>query len=226
MGATASRAGLLCKADLVSDMVLEFDKMQGIAGMYYAQNDGEPNEVAAAIAEQYLPKFSGDKLPTTLTGCAIAMADRIDTLVGIFGINQIPSGSKDPFALRRAVLGFIRIVTEKQFINIDINNLLAKAAENFGEHISNDNVISDVSAFIMDRYRAIYQDQNIAVDTVIAVQKVIAASEQHNSFDFDLRIQAVQNFRQLPEAQALAAANKRVCNILAKQGGDIAEGRH
>jgi glycyl-tRNA synthetase beta chain len=218
----AQRAGQLCKADLVSDMVLEFDKMQGIAGMYYALNDGESVEVANAIREQYLPKFAGDKLPETLTGCAVALADRLDTLVGIFGINQIPSGSKDPFALRRAVLGFIRIISEKQFLSLDIDNLLIEAKNNLADKISNDNVVADVNSFMMDRYRAIYQDQNIATDTVMAVQAAIKASGEHNPYDFDLRIQAVQNFRALPEATALAAANKRVQNILAKQGGDIA----
>ncbi|MFQ3323736.1 MAG: glycyl-tRNA synthetase beta chain [Pseudomonadales bacterium] len=218
----AQRAGQLCKADLVSDMVLEFDKMQGIAGMYYALNDGEEIEVANAIREQYLPKFSGDKLPETLTGCAVALADRLDTLVGIFGIGQIPSGSKDPFALRRAVLGFIRIISEKQFLALDINSLLTEAKNNLVGKISNDNVVADVNSFIMDRYRAIYQDQNIATDTVMAVQAAIKASGEHNPYDFDLRIQAVQSFRALPEATALAAANKRVQNILAKQGDDIA----
>jgi glycyl-tRNA synthetase beta chain len=218
----AQRAGQLCKADLVSDMVLEFDKMQGIAGMYYALNDGESVEVANAIREQYLPKFAGDKLPETLTGCAVALADRLDTLVGIFGINQIPSGSKDPFALRRAVLGFIRIISEKQFLSLDIDNLLIEAKNNLADKISNDNVVADVNSFMMDRYRAIYQDQNIATDTVMAVQAAIKASGEHNPYDFDLRIQAVQSFRALPEATALAAANKRVQNILAKQGGDIA----
>jgi glycyl-tRNA synthetase beta chain len=217
----AQRAGQLCKADLVSDMVLEFDKMQGIAGMYYALNDGEPVEVANAIREQYLPKFSGDKLPETLTGCAVALADRLDTLVGIFGVNQIPSGSKDPFALRRAVLGFIRIISEKQFLNLDIDSLLVEAKNGLVGKISNDTVVADVNTFIMDRYRAIYQDQDIATDTVMAVQAAIKASGKHNPYDFDLRIQAVQNFRTLPEATALAAANKRVQNILAKQGGEI-----
>lgn len=218
----AQRAGQLCKADLVSDMVLEFDKMQGIAGMYYALNDGEPAEVANAIREQYLPKFSGDKLPETLTGCAVALADRLDTLVGIFGVNQIPSGSKDPFALRRAVLGFIRIISEKQFLGLDIDSLLIEAKNGLDGKISNDNVVTDVNTFIMDRYRAIYQDQNVPADTVMAVQAAIKASGEHNPHDFDLRIQAVQSFRALPEAAALAAANKRVQNILAKQGGDIA----
>jgi glycyl-tRNA synthetase beta chain len=190
--------------------------------MYYALNDGESVEVANAIREQYLPKFAGDKLPETLTGCAVALADRLDTLVGIFGINQIPSGSKDPFALRRAVLGFIRIISEKQFLSLDIDNLLIEAKNNLADKISNDNVVADVNSFMMDRYRAIYQDQNIATDTVMAVQAAIKASGEHNPYDFDLRIQAVQNFRALPEATALAAANKRVQNILAKQGRDIA----
>jgi glycyl-tRNA synthetase beta chain len=203
-------------------MVLEFDKMQGIAGMYYAINDGEQTEVANAIREQYLPKFAGDKLPETLTGCAVALAYRLDTLVGIFGINQIPSGSKDPFALRRAVLGFLRIINEKQFLDLDIDSLLVAAKNGLNAKISNDNVVADVNTFIMDRYRAIYQDQNVPADTVMAVQAAIKASGEHNPHDFDLRIQAVQSFRALPEAAALAAANKRVQNILAKQGGDIA----
>jgi glycyl-tRNA synthetase beta chain len=190
--------------------------------MYYALNDGEPEEVANAVREQYLPKFAGDKLPETLTGCAVALAALLDTLVGIFGINQIPSGSKDPFALRRAVLGFIRIISEKQFLDLDIDSLLVEAKNGLAGKISNDNVVADVNTFIMDRYRAIYQDQNIPADTVMAVQAAIKANGEHNPHDFDLRIQAVQSFRALPEAAALAAANKRVQIILAKQGGDIA----
>jgi len=211
--AKAQRAALLCKTDLVTEMVGEFSDLQGIMGKYYAANDGEDQEVAAALYEQYLPRYSGDDLPETLTGAAIALADRIDTLVGIFGINQPPSGSKDPFALRRAALGVIRIISEKQFANIDLHALIAAAIEQLGNAVENDNAQKDVESFIFDRYRAFYSDQGIPADTVQAVQ----ATATPNPYDFDLRIKAVNHFRELDASQALAAANKRVSNILKKQ---------
>ena len=215
----AERAAQLAKADLGTELVLEFSDLQGTAGYYYALHDGEPKDVAIAIKEQYLPRFAGDDLPTTDIGCTIALADRIDTLIGIFGINQAPTGSKDPFALRRAVLGIIRIIREKEFSQLDLNDLIFEAITGFGDRLSNKNVAQDVSQFIFDRYRAIYHDEGIATDTVIAVQNALQHKPHtpHNPYDVARRIQAVEAFRTLPEAAALAAANKRVQNILAKQ---------
>ena len=157
----AEQAGGLCKADLVSDMVLEFDKMQGIAGRYYALADGEPEEVADAISEHYLPKFAGDKLPGNLTGCAVALADRLDTIVGIFGIGQKPTGSKDPFALRRASISILRLIVEKGF-NLDLKALLQLAADNYGSALSADTVVDDAFDYMIERFRAGYVDDQIS----------------------------------------------------------------
>ncbi len=208
----AERAGELCKADLLSDMVLEFDKMQGIAGRYYALNDGEPEEVANAIKDHYLPKFSGDKLPESLTGCAVALADRLDTIAGIFGIGQKPTGSKDPFALRRASISVLRILVEKGF-SLDLRELLKLAVLNYESKLSNiDTIVSDAFAYMVERFRAGYVDDNISVEVFMAV----SAKDLSQPLDIDQRVKAVHSFNQLSEAQALAAANKRVSNILAK----------
>lgn len=207
----AGRAAFLCKADLVSDMVLEFDKMQGIAGTYYALNDGEPEEVANAIKEHYLPKFAGDKLPSTLTACAVALADRIDTIVGIFGINQPPTGSKDPFALRRATLGVLRIIVEKDF-DLDLRELLQQAQDQHNDLPAAEGLVDTVFDYMIERFRAWYEEEHIAAEIFMAV----AAKGLSQPLDIDSRVKAVHSFNQLPEAQALAAANKRVSNILAK----------
>jgi glycyl-tRNA synthetase beta chain len=207
----AKRAAQLSKTDLVSDMVLEFDKMQGIAGCYYALADGEPEEVANAIKDQYLPKFAGDALPDSLTGCAVALADRLDTLVGIFGIGQPPTGSKDPFALRRSSLGVLRIIIEKQ-LNLDLRCLLEQAQQQHQTLPANEGLVDTVLAYMIERFRAWYEDQNIPAEVFMAV----SAKDLSQPLDFDQRIQAVHSFNQLPEAQSLAAANKRVSNLLAK----------
>lgn len=219
----AERAALLAKADLVSELVFEFDKLQGIAGYYYALNDGEPLPIATAIKEQYLPRFAGDELPGTVLGDILALADRLDTLVGIFGINQPPSGSKDPFALRRAALGVIRIMREKQYSQLDLNDLVWEAKVAYGDLLPNQQVERDVTDFIFDRYRAMYQEEGIDTNTVLAVQDVLQGNKRlgHNPFDVAQRIAAVQAFQSRPEAEALSAANKRVKNILAKQSGEL-----
>jgi glycyl-tRNA synthetase beta chain len=211
----AGRAAQLCKADLVSDMVLEFDKMQGIAGTYYALNDGEPEEVANAIQDHYLPKFSGDKLPETLTGCAVALADRLDTIVGIFGIGQPPTGSKDPFALRRATLGVLRIIVEKN-LDLDLRELLQAAQDQHGELPAANGLADTVLDYMIERFRAWYEEDNIAPEIFMAV----SAKGLSQPLDINSRVKAVHSFSQLPEAQALAAANKRVSNILAKLDSD------
>ncbi len=211
--ALAQRAGILSKCDLATEMVGEFPELQGIAGYYYAQHDGEGEEVALALNEQYLPKFSGDVLPSTATGLAVAIADKLDTLVGIFGINQPPTGSKDPFGLRRAAIGLLRIIIEKE-LTLDINVLSQQAVNAYGSKLSNANTVNEVFEFLLGRYRAMYEEQNIGVDVIQAVQTL----KPTQPLDFDRRIKAVANFRNLAEAEALAAANKRVANILSKDG--------
>jgi len=221
-GADANKAALaseLCKSDLVSDMVGEFDKMQGLAGYYYAIHEGLDNDVACALKEHYQPKFSGDTLPSTETGTLVALADRIDTLTGIFGIGQKPTGSKDPFALRRASLGVLRLMVEKS-LPLDLKALLSKAAQLHGDNIASANdTVEAAFAYMVERFRAWYEEDKIAAEVFQAVQ----AKQLSQPLDINSRVQAVNTFRQLPEAEALAAANKRVSNILAKsdnQGND------
>jgi len=207
----AARAGLLSKCDLATEMVGEFPEMQGIAGYYYALNDGEPEDVALALNEQYMPRGAGAELPSTRTGAIVAVADKLDTLVGIFGIGMLPTGSKDPYALRRAALGILRILIEKQ---LDLN--LVKAVEfsitQFGNQVKAHGLAEQVLDFIFDRLRARYEDEGVDVASYLSVRAVSPAS----ALDFDQRVQAVQAFRTLPEAAALAAANKRVSNLLSK----------
>lgn len=208
----AHRAGLLSKCDLASTLVGEFPELQGVAGTYYARLNQEPDAVADAIEEQYLPKFSGDQLPATDVGTALALADRLDTLVGIFGIGEIPSGSKDPFSLRRASIGILRILIEKR-LHLSLPDLVKKALMGYGDKLENvDETLTEVMAFINARYRAMYSEQGVAVDTIQAVQAV----QTDVPMDFDERIQAVTAFRALPQAGILAENNKRVANILAK----------
>jgi glycyl-tRNA synthetase beta chain len=207
----AKRAGLLCKADLVSEMVLEFPETQGVMGKHYALNDGESEAVAEAIEQHYWPRFSGDNLPVSDVACAVALADKLDTLVGIFGIGQTPKGDRDPFALRRAALGLIRIMVEKG-LNLDLQDVISTAADGFADRLSNKTVVSDVFEFLMGRFRPWYQDQGIDVDVI---QAVIARAPSRPA-DFDARIKAIASFKQLDAAESLAAANKRVGNILAK----------
>jgi glycyl-tRNA synthetase beta chain len=214
--AMAYRAGLLSKTDLMSDMVLEFPQVQGTMGKYYAQHDGEPAAVAQALEDQYRPRFAGDVLPEQTIGCAVAIADKVDTLVGIFGINQAPKGDKDPFALRRAAIGLIRIIIEKD-LNLDIADLVAKSVELYQDKLSNQEVTQQVLEFVFGRYRAYYQDQNITVDVIQAV----LANAPSSPLDFDKRIHAVTHFKTLGEAATLAAANKRVGNILVKFKGEL-----
>ncbi|MBK4117761.1 glycine--tRNA ligase subunit beta [Pluralibacter gergoviae] len=207
----AARAGLLSKCDLMTNMVFEFTDTQGVMGMHYARHDGEAEEVAVALNEQYQPRFAGDALPSSLVSCAVAIADKMDTLAGIFGIGQHPKGDKDPFALRRAALGVLRIIVEKN-LNLDLQSLTEEAVRLYGEKLTNVNVVSEVVDFMLGRFRAWYQDEGYAVDTIQAV----LARRPTRPADFDARVKAVSHFRTLDEAAALAAANKRVSNILAK----------
>lgn len=207
----AHRAGLLSKCDLATNMVGEFDNLQGIMGTYYARHDGENENVAIAMTEQYLPKFSGDQLAKNPVGQCLAIADRVDSLVGIFGIGQAPSGAKDPFALRRAAIGLIRTIVENQ-LNLDLTDLIAQSKASFGDTLSNANVEAELLDFILERFRAWYLDQGVSSNTISAVM----ALRPTQPLDFDARIKAVQFFQTLPEADSLSAANKRVKNILAK----------
>ena len=222
--ADAEKAALLAKCDLTSELVGEFPELQGIAGTYYARIEGENDEVAEALGEQYLPKFAGDVLPQTKTGTTIALADRLDTLTGIFGIGQAPTGSKDPFALRRSAIGILRLVTENN-LDISIEELIKLALAAYGDVLKDhDKTLADAVAFLEGRYRAKYEDQGVAVDVIQAVQSLSPKSP----LDFDKRVTAVNHFRSLPEAAALAAANKRVANILAKEAtptGEIVESK-
>ncbi len=213
----ASRAGLLSKCDLASEMVGEFPEMQGVAGYYYALNDGEAQDVALALNEQYMPRGAGAELPTTLTGAAVAIADKLDTLVGIFGIGMLPTGSKDPYALRRAALGVLRILIDKQ-LDLDLNDAVNFAVTQFGAKVKAAGLAEQVLEFVFDRLRARYEDEGIDVATYLSVR----ALKPGSALDFDQRVQAVQAFRQLPEAAALAAVNKRVSNLLSKAEGTVA----
>ncbi|QDJ12831.1 glycine--tRNA ligase subunit beta [Mergibacter septicus] len=212
----AERAGLLSKCDLMTNMVFEFTDTQGVMGMHYARHDGEDEEVAVALNEQYMPRFAGDQLPHSLVACSVALADKLDTLTGIFGIGQHPKGDKDPFALRRAALGVLRIIVEKK-LPLDLELLVKNAATLYSDKLTNQNVVNDVVDFILGRFRAWYQDEGYRVDVIQAV----LTRRPTKPADFDARVKAVSYFRQLDAAQALAAANKRVSNILAKVEGEI-----
>ncbi len=210
--AKAQRAADLSKCDLVTEMVLEFTDLQGIMGAHYAANDGEDAEVAQSLNEQYMPRFSGDELPATQTGMALAIADRIDTLVGIFGIGQRPTGDKDPFALRRTTIGILSILVHNK-LDIDLKDLIALSIAQHGDLPKTEGLAEDVLNYMLDRFRAWYQAEGIAVETFLAVR----SRPVSNAYDFDRRVQAVTAFSKLDEAEALTAANKRVNNILAKQ---------
>ncbi|MDG6296258.1 glycine--tRNA ligase subunit beta [Glaesserella parasuis] len=212
----AKRAGLLSKCDLMTNMVFEFTDTQGVMGMHYARHDGEDEEVAVALNEQYMPRFAGDALPKSLVASSVALADKFDTLTGIFGIGQAPKGSADPFALRRAALGALRIIVEKN-LPLDLSDLVATSAKLFGDKLTNSNVVEEVVDFMLGRFRAWYQDEGIAVDVIQAV----LTRRPTRPADFDARVRAVSHFRTLDSAETLAAANKRVSNILAKVEGEI-----
>ncbi len=208
----ASRAGWLAKSDLTTQMVGEFPELQGVMGSYYAKHDGEPEEVIIALKEQYLPRFAGDELPSHEVGQALALADRIDTLTGSFGINQIPTGDKDPYGLRRAAVGIIRILIE-QHIDIDLKEVLAFAFSCYTVKFENTDTVMQVFNFIQERLRSWYQEQKAISADVFASVVALGIT---NVLDIDKRIQAVKTFKKLDEAETLSVANKRVSNILAK----------
>jgi glycyl-tRNA synthetase beta chain len=207
----AHRAGLLSRCDLMTDMVFEFPEMQGIMGRYQAGRDGEPEELAEAMDEFYMPRFSGDRLPQSKTGIAISLAEKLDTLVGIFGIGQRPTGDRDPFALRRAALGALRIIREHS-LSLYIPGLLGAIAETMSDRLTHADAATAVYEYMMERLKGLYLDQGFSLDLFQAVVEV----DPHTITDFDLRIRAMAAFRTLPEAESLAAANKRIRNILRK----------
>ena len=210
----ARRAGQLCKCDLLTEMVGEFPELQGIMGGEYAVKSGEPPAVAKGIAEVYKPRFAGDSIPATAIGRAVSIADKLDTLTGIFGVGQGPTGDKDPYGLRRAALGVLRIVIEGE-LNLDLRRLIQDAAKGYDSKISDKNVAAQVFDFMTERLRAYFAERGVPVEVFLAVQ----ARNPTRPLDFAKRVHAVSEFRKLPEAKSLAAANKRINNIL-KQADD------
>ncbi len=209
----SARAAELAKCDLMSEMVGEFPNLQGIMGRYYAIHDGEDSQVADALDEQYMPRFSGDQLPKSAVGATLAIAERMDTLCGLFGIGQPPKGAKDPFALRRATLGVIRILQQRN-CQMGISELIEYAMQGYQDSVlTADNTRELLLEFFYQRFNAWYQEQGIHANVIHAVM----ARRAEVVADFDARIKAIAHFQGLAESAALAAANKRVGNILAKQ---------
>ncbi|MDG2249222.1 MAG: glycine--tRNA ligase subunit beta [Gammaproteobacteria bacterium] len=210
--ALCERAALLSKCDLITNMVGEFADLQGLMGAYYARNDGEPIEVCEALHEQYLPRFAGDKLPESTTGAILAIADKLDTMVGLFGIGQPPTGSKDPFALRRSAIGILRILVERE-LDLNIMKAISASIAAHGDTSFQVDTAELVFNFLLERFRAWYQESGISSGVF---QSVFVIKPQR-PLDFYHRIQAVNSFNKLSEAVALSAANKRVSNLLSKQ---------
>jgi len=210
----AARAAELCKCDLLSLMVGEFPELQGVMGQYYARHDGEALEVAGAIAEHYLPRFAGDSLPVSQAGMAVAVADRVDTLTGIFAIGQRPSGTRDPFGLRRAALGVLRLLIEKK-LDLDLMQLVDQAADSLPVAGEGD-WRAGVYDYIMERLRAYYLEDGPAGAITAEMFDAVLANRPGSPLDFDARIRALEQFLKLDGAASLAAANKRIANILRK----------
>ncbi len=213
--AITKRAAQLCKSDLVSEMVVEFPSLQGIMGNYYALHDGEEPLCATAIQEHYQPRFSKDGLPHSHEGATLAIADRLDTMTGILGINQTPTGDKDPYALRRSALGILRIIIEQGY-SIDLMTAIEKAAKGYDD-LPNTDVVTQTFDFIMMRFKAWYQEQGLGAPLFAAV----SANTITTPYEFHLRMKAVEHFQTLPEAPILSQANKRVNNLLKKQASAL-----
>ncbi len=217
---STERAADLCKCDLLTAMVGEFPELQGTMGRYYAQHDGEQPEVATAIAEHYLPRFAGDDLPGTRVGMALAIADKLDTITGIFSIDQKPTGTRDPFGVRRAALGLVRIIIERQ-LELDLRALIATAAQLLAAHspgvgVVNDAVHEQVYDYIMERLRAYYLDRSSGLEISSEMFDSVLSNRPPSPLDFDARLRAVERFLKLDAATSLASANKRIANILRK----------
>lgn len=216
----ATQAAVLAKCDLLTEMVAEFPELQGTMGRYYALESGIDAEVAQALDEQYMPRYAGAVLPETMTGRILALADKLDTITGIFAVGQPPTGEKDPFALRRLALGSLRIIIECGLEKLDLESCLMFSAETFDKSLIANSVINDVFDFMMERLRRYYLDEGIPADVYDAVLTL----RPKRPYDFHLRIQAVSEFILLPEATRLAAANKRIVNILRQAGWAGTEG--
>jgi glycyl-tRNA synthetase beta chain len=219
--ALCERAALLAKCDLLTNMVSEFPELQGIMGRYYATHDGEPSEVALAITEQYMPRFAGDELPVSATGAVLAVAEKIDTMCGLFAIGQPPTGSKDPFALRRAALGVLRILVEKS-LDLDLLACVEKSLQIYrtqGVDFAATTAMQ-VFEFMLERFRAWYQTEGVKAEVFQSVMEL----KPTRPLDFSRRVAAVNAFSQLADSAALAAANKRVSNILQKNPANPADG--
>lgn len=214
----AVRAAELCKCDLMTEMVGEFPELQGVMGRYYASHDGEQADIATALDDYYKPRFAGDTLPDNVISQSLAIADRLDTLVGIFAIGKQPTGDKDPFALRRAALGILRTIVEQK-LDLNLNQLVELSASTFDKSVKAEKVIDDVLSFMKDRLKVYYTSDQTSPDVFEAV---ISIGEMC-PLDIDKRIQAVNAFRKLEEAESLAAANKRIGNILKKVDGKLPE---
>jgi len=212
------RAAALAKCDLLSDMVGEFPELQGKMGRYYALKSGENSDVAEALDEQYMPRFAGDLLPLNSIGQALALAEKLDTLVGIFAIGQIPTGDKDPFGLRRAAIGCLRIIIECE-LDLDLLACLQLTANQFESSLVGDSTVDDVFNFMMERLRRYYSDQSVSND----VFEAVLAVKPVRPLDFNQRIQAVSKFTRLAESESLAAANKRIQNILKQNKEKLAD---
>jgi glycyl-tRNA synthetase beta chain len=222
LAASADRAALLAKADLLTDMVGEFPELQGTMGAYYARHDGEPDDVATAIEDHYKPRFAGDDLPRNPTGVVVALADKLETLVGLFGIGQVPTGDKDPFALRRHALGVLRMLIERE-LPVGVDALVQLGNSAFGARFEGGGAMDDLASFLLDRLSGMLREQGYSAqetEAVLALRPQVLA-------DVPKRLAAVRAFAALPEAAALAAANKRVGNILKKSAdqpnGSVAE---
>jgi glycyl-tRNA synthetase beta chain len=220
--ATAQRAAELSKCDLLTAMVGEFPELQGLMGRYYATHDGEPAEVATALAEQYLPRFAGDTLPATGAGLALAIADKLDTLVGIFAIGQKPTGTKDPYGLRRAALGVLRILIETG-VALDLRELIRTALDSVTADLARlggkppaEGLADDIYGYMMERLRAWYLESGSGITTEMF--DAVLDTRPASPLDFDSRLRALAVFLKLPDAAGLTAANKRIANILRKAG--------
>jgi glycyl-tRNA synthetase beta chain len=210
-GPQVGRAAELAKADLMTAMVGEFPELQGIMGRHYAEAEGYPQEVALALEEHYLPRYAGDALPRTKTGQALALADKIDTLVGIFAIEQRPTGAKDPFALRRAALGVLRILLECR-LDLDLDELIAASAA--AQPVQRTGTGREVYDFIAERFRGLVLER--ADGTSVEMIDAVLANRPASPLDADARLQALKEFLRLPDAGVLTAINKRIANILRK----------
>jgi glycyl-tRNA synthetase beta chain len=209
----AKRAGLLCKTDLVTEMVGEFADLQGVMGGYYARNDGETAAVATAISEHYHPRFAGDSLPSTEEGLVVAIADKLDTITGIYGIGQGPTGSKDPYALRRMALGLLRIMVESK-LNLNLKDLIAASLSAHSSNVDGECALS-IYKFMMDRLRAYYKEQKLSAKAFEAVLAV----KPESPFDFHLRVEALDIFTKDEASASLIEANKRIANMLKDHQG-------